>query len=119
MPKLNKIWGFVAVGFVLVFFAKINKVSLYTAYFKTITEVEIRNSADLDQRLITHQISDLDLAGRLPNLELPLTFALLSFLDLDWVPETSGPSLPGEARSEAHLPESYSPSTPIRGPGLA
>lgn len=49
MPKLNRIYSFIAVGFVLVFLGKINKVSLFTAYFKTIADVEIRNTQGLEQ----------------------------------------------------------------------
>lgn len=48
MPRINRIAAFVSVSFILVFFAKISKVGLYTAYFKTIAEVEIRNSQDLE-----------------------------------------------------------------------
>jgi hypothetical protein len=44
MRQFNRILGFVAVGFVLLFVSKVSKTSLYTAYFKTITDVEIRNS---------------------------------------------------------------------------
>ncbi len=48
MRQFNRILGFVAVSFVLVFLGKVNKVGLYTVYFKTIADVEIRNSTAHD-----------------------------------------------------------------------
>ncbi|HEX2899181.1 MAG TPA: hypothetical protein VHS96_05600 [Bacteroidia bacterium] len=48
MRQFNRILGFVAVSFVLVFLGKVSKTSLYTVYFKTIADVEIRNSHALD-----------------------------------------------------------------------
>jgi hypothetical protein len=47
MQRINRILAFASVSFVLIFIAKINKVGLYTAYFKTIAEVEVRNSQDV------------------------------------------------------------------------
>ena len=44
MRRFTKILGFVAVSFVLVFISKVNKTGLFTAYVKTIADVEIRNS---------------------------------------------------------------------------
>lgn len=44
MRRFTKILGFVAVSFVLVFISKVNKIGLFTAYVKTIADVEIRNS---------------------------------------------------------------------------
>lgn len=44
MRQFSKILGFVAVSFVLVFISKVNKTGLFTAYVKTIADVEIRNS---------------------------------------------------------------------------
>lgn len=119
MPKQNKILSFLAVSFVLVFMGKISKVSLFSAYFKTISEYEIRNSVDLDQRLITHQISDLvDLPGLIQGQELPLLFALVQTIDLFPAPTVlqsieapSSPVKPGRL--------AFSPSTPIRGPDRA
>lgn len=48
MRRFNHILGFVAVGFVLVFLGKVSKTSLYSAYFRTIADVEVRNSHSLD-----------------------------------------------------------------------
>ncbi len=48
MRQFNRIAGFVAVSFVLVFLGKVSKVSLYTAYFKTLADVEVRNSTAHD-----------------------------------------------------------------------
>lgn len=48
MRQFNRILGFVAVSFVLAFMGKVNKVGLYTVYFQTIADVEIRNSTGLD-----------------------------------------------------------------------
>ena len=48
MRQFNRILGFVAVSFVLVFLGKVNKVGLYTVYFKTLADVEIRNSTAHD-----------------------------------------------------------------------
>ncbi|MEY3444786.1 MAG: hypothetical protein RLZZ519_3067 [Bacteroidota bacterium] len=48
MRQFNRILGFVAVSFVLLFLGRVSKTSLYTVYFKTIAEVEIRNSQALD-----------------------------------------------------------------------
>jgi hypothetical protein len=48
MRQFHRIIGFVAVSFVLVFIAKVNKGGLYTAYFKTIADVEVRNSTAHD-----------------------------------------------------------------------
>jgi hypothetical protein len=48
MRQFNRILGFVAVSFVLAFMGKVNKVGLYTVYFKTLADVEIRNSTALD-----------------------------------------------------------------------
>ena len=47
MQRINRIAAFASVSFVLFFIAKINKVDLYTAYFKTIVDVEVRNSQDV------------------------------------------------------------------------
>ncbi|HHG86110.1 MAG TPA: hypothetical protein ENJ82_15280 [Bacteroidetes bacterium] len=47
MHRIYRIAAFTSVSFVLFFMAKISKVDLYTAYFKTITDVEIRNSQDV------------------------------------------------------------------------
>lgn len=47
MPRFNRIIGFLSVSFLLLFVAKINKVELFSAYFKTIADVEIRNSQAL------------------------------------------------------------------------
>ena len=48
MRQFNRVLGFVAVSFVLLFLGRVSKTSLYTVYFKTIAEVEIRNSQALD-----------------------------------------------------------------------
>jgi hypothetical protein len=48
MRQFHRIIGFVAVSFVLVFIAKVNKGGLYDAYFKTIADVEVRNSTAHD-----------------------------------------------------------------------
>lgn len=48
MRHFNRILGFVAVSFVLVFLGRVNKMGLYTAYFRTLADVEVRNSQALD-----------------------------------------------------------------------
>jgi hypothetical protein len=48
MRQFNRIAGFVAVSFVLAFLGRVNKTGLYTVYFKTLADVEIRNSHALD-----------------------------------------------------------------------
>lgn len=48
MRQFNRILGFVAVSFVLVFLGRVNKMGLYTAYFRTLADVEVRNSQALD-----------------------------------------------------------------------
>ncbi|MFM2377239.1 MAG: hypothetical protein RLZZ165_2336 [Bacteroidota bacterium] len=60
MRHLNRILGFVTVGFVLVFMGKVSKTSLYSAYFKTIADVEIRNSQALHP-------GDADFVAALPK----------------------------------------------------
>jgi hypothetical protein len=60
MRHLDRVLGFIAVGFVLVFMGKVSKTSLYTAYFKTIADVEIRNSQAL------HPV-DADFVSGLPE----------------------------------------------------
>jgi len=60
MRHLNKILGFVAVSFVLVFLGKINKVDLYRAYFKTIAEVGGRNTQDLDAISLRLQLATVE-----------------------------------------------------------
>lgn len=47
MKRFHRIAAFASVSFVLFFIAKINKIDLYTAYFKTIADVEVRNSQDV------------------------------------------------------------------------
>ncbi len=47
MRSFKYIWRFIAVGFVLVLSGKVSKASLFTAYIKTIAEVEVRNTQDL------------------------------------------------------------------------
>lgn len=61
MRRFNQILGFLAVSFVLVFISKVNKVGLFSAYIKTIAEVEIRNS---------HQIKSSDAALLAPLVEV-------------------------------------------------
>jgi hypothetical protein len=89
MRQFNRILGFVAVSFVLVFLGKVNKVGLYTVYFKTLADVEIRNSTAHDhgdtqyaivdaargqQQLVQHAAgsatmlgSGIDLSVHIPN----------------------------------------------------
>lgn len=66
MRHFHRILGFVAVSFVLVFIAKVNKGDLYSAYFKTIADVEVRNSTaltydDLHAAPATHSTESRDL----------------------------------------------------------
>jgi hypothetical protein len=61
MRRFNHILGFLAVSFVLVFMSKVNKVGLFSAYIKTIADVEIRNS---------HQIKSGDAALMAPLAEV-------------------------------------------------
>ena len=68
MPKLNRIYSFVAVGFVLLFLGKISKVGLYTAYFKTIADVEIRNTQGLETEALPLQVIETQEA---PLVEVP------------------------------------------------
>jgi hypothetical protein len=63
MRNFNRIIGFVSVSFVLLFIAKINKTELYTAYFRTIADVEIRNSHALRMEGVVHAASSAELAG--------------------------------------------------------
>jgi hypothetical protein len=65
MHRFNRILGFVAVSFVLVFMGKVNKTGLFTAYFKTIAEVEVRNSHSLDL-VDAHFVAALSQKGRTP-----------------------------------------------------
>jgi hypothetical protein len=58
MRQFNRILGFVAVSFVLVFLGKVNKVGLYTVYFKTLADVEIRNSTAHDHGDTQYAIVD-------------------------------------------------------------
>jgi hypothetical protein len=67
MPKINRIIGFVSISFVLLFIAKINKIELYTAYFRTISDVEIRNSHALRLEGIVH----VDAADLLSEVTTP------------------------------------------------
>lgn len=62
MRNFNRIIGFISVSFVLLFIAKINKTELYTAYFRTIADVEIRNSHALRTEGVVHAAS-ADLVG--------------------------------------------------------
>jgi hypothetical protein len=64
MRNFNRIIGFISVSFVLLFIAKINKTELYTAYFRTIADVEIRNSHALRMEGVVHAAS-ADLVGDL------------------------------------------------------
>lgn len=68
MPKLNHIYSFVAVGFVLVFLGKISKLDLYTAYFKTIADVEIRNTQGVESKALPLEVVEADQA---PLVEAP------------------------------------------------
>lgn len=57
MHNFNRVIGFVSISFVLLFIAKINKTELYTAYFRTIADVEIRNSHALRGEGVVHAAS--------------------------------------------------------------
>ena len=48
VPRINRILGFLAVGIVLVFNAKISKASLYTTFFKSLEDFEVRNSTAVE-----------------------------------------------------------------------
>jgi hypothetical protein len=62
MQRINRILAFASVSFVLIFIAKINKVGLHTAYFKTLAESEFRNSQDLaSQDLVLIQDISFDI----------------------------------------------------------
>ncbi|MEM0997363.1 MAG: hypothetical protein AAGN35_09805 [Bacteroidota bacterium] len=72
MQRINRILAFASVSFVLIFIAKINKVGLYTAYFKTIAEVEIRNSQDVKAGdLLLNQAFGLDAEREHRNSNFP------------------------------------------------
>ena len=64
MQRINRILAFASVSFVLIFIAKINKVGLYTAYFKTIAEVEVRNSQDIAPDVLNQSLNLLLKAGQ-------------------------------------------------------
>lgn len=49
MTSYRKILLYIPVAFVLIFMGKISKAGLYRAYFRTIADVEFRNSQDLKQ----------------------------------------------------------------------
>lgn len=119
MPHLNKILGFVAVSFVLVFLGKISKVELYRAYFRTIEEVEVRNTQGLDtpdQRLelaVSSEVAEALSNGLGPVLlwfasrqavQLPFSRTLRLEQDQDFV---------------FHTPLHFQVAAPIRGPSLA
>jgi hypothetical protein len=96
MHRFNRILGFVAVSFVLVFLGKVNKTGLFTAYFKTIADVEIRNSHSLDH-------GDADFVAALIRkgtqpLEVEPQFSAVGMLPIAHWPSTffaaQSPSLP-------------------------
>lgn len=64
MPRFNRVLGFLSVSFVLLFIAKINKMELYTAYFRTLADVEIRNSQALrHEGQYVYAVADLPVAA--------------------------------------------------------
>ncbi len=118
MRSFNKIWRFLAVGFVLVFSGKVSKASLFTAYVKTIAEVEIRNTQDLKQDL-QGEIAILTkvraLTRLLPSFS-PSWFSTASFLVL---PEPKMVSIRIPLRSNFSYSSSHHffSTGPIRAPG--
>ncbi|MCB9235424.1 MAG: hypothetical protein H6581_27460 [Bacteroidia bacterium] len=89
MRLVNKSFTFLSVGFLLLFFGKISKVELFQVYFKTLKEVQVRNSVGLDQKsaLFSAQddpeFSDSGLTpapvtgSALPGISLPKIFGPL------------------------------------------
>lgn len=59
MPRINRIIGFITVSFILIFVAKINKMGLFSAYFKTIADVEVRNSQQMPEHGNVATITDV------------------------------------------------------------
>lgn len=120
MRSFNNIWGFLAVGFVLVFSGKVSKASLFTAYIKTVAEVEVRNTQDLKYNGSQAEIAILTKVRPLTRLITSLSAAWFSTVRF---------ILPEPKLISVRLPLSFefqhSPShlffisAPIRAPGLA
>ena len=116
MPRLNKILGFLAVGFVLAFLGKISKVDLYKAYFKTIAEYEIRNTQGLQgaQEIVQLTVAKSQSSGQhfSSNSSGTLTaqWALPGF-------QTETIAQIGSSDSPL-MGEVLNPACPIRGPNL-
>jgi len=119
MRSINKVWGFLAVGFLLVFAGKVSKASLFTAYVKTIAEVEVRNTQDLRESNFQAEIAILT------NKVRALTRLFKSFSSVWSLP--SRIILPEPQLVTFHLTQEphfvYTPShhffssCPIRAPG--
>ena len=112
--------GFFAVGFVLAFLGRINKTDLYHTFFRTIQDVEIRNSQALSNQDIPalQDFSMEEIRTRLGNW-----LSFFSFLGTDSRFELSGPGyvlapLPRERYSYSNpfsFLSSGLPNAPPRG----
>lgn len=64
----NRIFIFFSIGFVLVFFGKINKVDLYHNYFKQIEDVEVRNKTEVSDAGFAELVAETMVAA--PQLDV-------------------------------------------------
>ena len=78
MLQFKRIAGFLAIGFILVFVAKIDKMGLFSVYFKTIAEVEVRNSQQVQEHVADVQISELSNAGNVQHPQVDAIWANLA-----------------------------------------
>ena len=120
MRSINKIWSFLAVGFVLVFAGRVSKASLFTAYVKTIAEVEVRNTQDLEESDSQAPIAILTKVRKISRL-------ITSFA-AGWLPESTF-ILPEPELVSFQIPLNFTfrhtpthhfyVSAPIRAPGIS
>ena len=118
MRSFNKIWGFLAVGFLLVFSGKVSKASLFTAYVKTIAEVEVRNTQDLDEELYQADFRILNKVRALTRL-IPLISPAWLGQEVFVLPKPQLVSfqLPSAPAYSYHPTHHFFSSCPIRAPG--
>jgi|GEM_PF-3913851 len=118
MPHYNKIAGFLAVGFVLLFLGKVSKSGLFTAYFKTIADVEVRNTQDLKESGATVRIAILTKSNSLQPLLSGLSGAWLVekqlFLE---APEMVTTMLPSTCAYQYVSTHEFLTVAPTRAPG--
>lgn len=118
MPRFNRILGFVSVSFVLVFLGKISKTDLYTAYFKTIADVEVRNSQDMSEvGFVLNAVFD-----PAPEIPGPLPLSLSSGLPQMTAPKALRKAVRRIASHFEQAPVYYNPHhflvvAPTRAPG--